>query len=483
MTEPNEAGAPDVATSPAPDAAPPARDADASDEGPLRPDSDSRRRILAAVVYVVSVVVFLAVAGPPRLTVHTAFNHYAHLADAWAHGRNDLRSGAPAYAMNNDFALFQGKTFISFPPFPAVLMLPFVKLAGSPENFQDGQFAVWIAGLGPMLLFLVLEKLRRTGRSNRTEADSLLLAFAFAFGTVYFFTAVEGTVWFIAHVVGVAMCGAYLLFAIDAASPFLAGLFLACSWTTRPSTLLLGVVFALEALRVSSKDGDDGDAPLFGRVKSLVKGLDVSAFSKRVAPFAAPLLVSFALASYYNHVRFGDARPFAFGHEHLSVVWQARMEKWGLFGYHYLAKNLGVMLTVLPWFPPHDSPPGTPFLQINEHGLALWFTTPIYLWLVRPQRRSYLFDVVAIGAVLIATQNLLYQNSGWRQFGYRFSNDYALALFVLLALGDRPFRWMFRSAVAWGVVWNLFGAITFDRAGYDKFYWREGSQRILYQDD
>ena len=30
---------------------------------------------------------------------------------------------------------------------------------------------------------------------------------------------------------------------------------------------------------------------------------------------------------------------------------------------------------------------------------------------------------------------LLYQNSGWRQFGYRFSNDYAVLLFMLIALG------------------------------------------------
>ena len=63
--------------------------------------------------------------------------------------------------MGNDFALFKGKTFITFPPFPALLMLPFVALSGSPENFRDGQFIVWLAGLGPAFLFLVLEKLRR----------------------------------------------------------------------------------------------------------------------------------------------------------------------------------------------------------------------------------------------------------------------------------------------------------------------------------
>ena len=79
-----------------------------------------------------------------RATVHNAL-----LADAWIHGRQNLPNGPPGYSGNNDFAEFEGKTYISFPPFPAVLMLPLVAIAGSPENFRDGQFMIWIAGLAP----------------------------------------------------------------------------------------------------------------------------------------------------------------------------------------------------------------------------------------------------------------------------------------------------------------------------------------------
>ncbi|MBX4298655.1 hypothetical protein K4H04_23130, partial [Mycobacterium tuberculosis] len=66
--------------------------------------------------------------------------------------------------------------------------------------------------------------------------------------------------------------------------------------------------------------------------------------------------------------------------------------KWGLFGYHYLSKNLGVMLTILPWprAPGSDPTRFAPF-QINEHGLALWFTTPLYFWLFRPKKGGYLY--------------------------------------------------------------------------------------------
>jgi hypothetical protein len=97
--------------------------------------------------------------------------------------------------------------------------------------------------------------------------------------------------------------------------------------------------------------------------------------------------------------------------------------------------------------------------------------------------RKWLYSVTAASAALPALMDLLYQNTGWRQFGYRFSNDYAVLLFVLLAVGARPMRRTFALAAAWGLVWNAFGAATFDKAQYDRFYFRDGSQTIVYQPD
>ncbi|MFO0638273.1 MAG: hypothetical protein U0183_03605 [Polyangiaceae bacterium] len=473
-----------------------------------RPETRSRRLLVSAFIYLVCVAVFAAVAGPPRLTHHTAFNHYAHLADAWLHGRQDLRNGPPAYAMGNDFAEYKGKTYISFPPFPAVLMVPFVALAGSPEDLRDGQLMVWLAGIGPAVLFLVLEKVRRRKLSTRSESENVALSFLLAFGTVYFFTAVEGTVWFAAHVVGVGLAALYLLFALDAERPFLAGLCLACSWMTRPSTILIGLVFAVEALRIAceARGGLPREGSLEARLAALRSRVDAKVLFAKLVPFAVPVAISLAIASAMNYSRFGNPSPTAFGHEHLSVVWKGRIQNWGLFGYHYLPKNLGVMLTILPWRPPQHMacfegqmgtvnaivafvkglfgarPACTPF-QINEHGLALWFTTPIYFWLFRPKEKSYTYTLLAVAAALPCLMDLLYQNSGWRQFGYRFSNDYAVLLFVLLALGGRPMKGAWKACAVWGIAWNLFGAATFDHGEHDRFYFREGTQTVLYQND
>jgi hypothetical protein len=457
----------------------------------IRPGSRRRRLLLAAFVYIAASAVYAAFAGTQRLGEHTPYNHYALLADAWLHGRQDLAHGPPPYAMNNDFAEFNGKTYISFPPFPAVLMLPLVKLAGSPENFRDGQFIIWLAGIAPAVLLLVLEKLRRSGRSYRSELENLGLAMLFAFGTVYFFTAVEGTVWFAAMVVGTACQALYVLFALDAERPLLAGAMLGCAFMSRPTMLLAAPLFALEAVRVSwSEFPPPAGGSRIERIRAAWGSLDKPRLAKSYAVFALPILVAFGANSLLNHARYQSWSPFDPGHEYLTVGWRARIIRWGLFGYHFLGKNLGIALTNLPWLPPRDAVAqfGAPF-KINEHGLALWFTTPIYFWLLWPRRfdgqpdRKWLYTVAALSAALPAAMDLLYQNSGWRQFGYRFSNDYAVLLFVLLAVGARPLRAFFATAAAWGLAWNVFGAATFDKAQFDRFYFRDGSQTVVYQPD
>ncbi len=122
------------------------------------------------------------------------------------------------------------------------------------------------------------------------------------------------------------------------------------------------------------------------------------------------------------------------------------MKKWGLFHYHYLARNLGVVLTMLPWVGDGRMP-----FRINVHGLALWFTTPMYLWLLWPKVKPAIHWSLWVTVGLVAVPTLFYQNSGWAQFGYRFSNDYAVFLFALLAIGGRKLGFWFALAALWAM--------------------------------
>jgi hypothetical protein len=431
-------------------------------KGRLEPETRARRITIAVAVYATVLAVYMLLAARETLRAHTPYNHFALLAEALLNGRLDLGGAPPAYAQNNDFAFYDGRWFVAFPPVPALLLLPLVALAGGAESVQDGQFFIWLAPLGPAVLFLALEKLRRSGQSLTSERQNLALALLFAFGTVYFFSAIQGTVWFAAHVVGVVLAAIYLLFALDAERPVLAGIVLGLASLTRPPLLLAAVLFVFESWRVASADHDGA--------------LARRRFAKSVALFALPLVAALGLALWYNHARFGDA--FESGYRFLTVRWRERIVKWGLFSYHYLARNLGVMLTSLPYMP-RDSQP----FQINGHGLALWVTTPLYWLLLWPRQRTRLWLGLCVCAGAVALPSLLYQNSGWVQFGYRFSNDYAVFLFALLAIGGYRFRWLFAALALWAVLVNAFGAATFNRAEYARFYAIEGTQRVLYQPD
>jgi hypothetical protein len=415
------------------------------------------RFLVAFGLYAAVTLLYLVTTGRERLATHTPWNHFALLAEAWLEGRLDLGGPPPAYTGNNDFAAFDGKHFVSFPPFPALLIAPVVKLAGSAAEARDAQFFLGFAGIGPAVLFLALERLTASGRSRRTLIENAALATLFALGSVYWFSAVQGTVWFAAHVVGVALACIYLYCALDAAHPLAAGVALGLGFATRTPLGFATPLFLYEAVRVSRGEGS----------RALVR---------RLLLFAAPAAAALAVTLWHNHARFGDALEF--GHKYLAITWRPRIEKWGLFSYHYLPRNLAVVLTSLPF----TGVPEAPF-QINAHGLALWVTTPIYAWAVWPRRPSPIFWACAATAGAVALPSLFYQNSGWVQFGYRFSNDFAPFLFAMIAASGRRLGVPFYALGAAAIAVNAFGAITFQRAGFERFYFVERTQRVLHQPD
>jgi hypothetical protein len=114
---------------------------------------------------------------------------------------------------------------------------------------------------------------------------------------------------------------------------------------------------------------------------------------------------------------------------------------------------------LLPRF--HLAPP---FVTTSGHGLAIWITTPALVLLLAPLRRPRLQRSLWIAVACVAPCLLLYQNTGWHQFGYRFALDVMAPLIVLLAIGGRPLNRTFRALILIGVAINAYGALTFGRA-------------------
>lgn len=437
------------------------------------------RRWAPLVLFAVGLIGFGAASGS-RLFHQSSDPHFVYQADAWLHGQLaidppppkgddwckvetvQLDDGTTARGRRltgkkrGVFRTVSGEEFptkrikgpgtttyyVSFPPFPAVLMLPQVAVQGRAAN--DVLPTVLIAALVLPLAFLTLGRLRAAGLSTRSPGEDVWLVLCLAFGTVLYFSAVQGRVWYTAHVVGVALALGYAWCTVETRHPIGAGLCLGLAAMTRTPMAFMFPLFLFEAWR-------------------MYKG-DRRRFLAACAKFAAPVVVIAVIGMVYNAARFGS--PTEFGHSYLAVRQQGQMEESGLFSYAYLSRNLAVALALLPQWSP-DSP----HIVIGGHGLALWFTTPILFFLLWPRERRAWHRPLWITVAAVALPSLLYQNSGWLQFGYRFALDYMVLLVVLLAIGGRPLGRAGKALIAVAIAINLFGAVTFAR--HNQFYRRD----------
>jgi hypothetical protein len=398
----------------------------------------------------------LAAFSGPRFYRQSHAPHFIYQADAWLHGQLHLRVPPPD---NNDWARVGGRWYVSFPPGPAILMLPGVALFGF--EYVDVSFTVGFAALNVLLLFLVLERLRKASESPRTREEDAVLALLFGFGTVAFCCSVRGEVWFTAEVLGVTATCLYVLAAHRAAHPLLAGLAWSFGAVTRAPLVFSSVFFAAELVASGEPLGQAG--------RRAATWTDPVRWRKAAlfALGAAPLL---AFAAWTNWARFGS--PTDFGHAHF---WNNRVnadiQRHGLFSLHYLPKQLRSAFLLLPRFENGR-------LRYDPDGMSLFVTTPLFALLIwrslpwgrlraagreasPPRPRARLAPALWLTVAATALPGFLYQNTGYVQFGYRFSLDYTPYLFLLLAVATPALsRWFWALGLA-GVAVNAWGAMAF----------------------
>jgi len=335
------------------------------------------------------------------------------------------------------------RSFVSFPPAPAVMMMPLAAIWGYQVN--DVLLTVLLAALNAMLVYILLRRLSEGGRSGRSRRDNLWLTVLFAFGTAHFWSSVLGEVWFTALIMGVTCTLLYILCAIDTRRPFLAGLFLAIGFATR-TPLLFSAIFFLGFLLFPG-----------GQLRERRWG----EAARKLALFCIPTVTVGLALLWLNEVRFDSLTEF--GHTYLATGQLDRIQTYGLFNYHFLSKNLSALLTLLPRLQPEP-----PYVVISKHGMSIFATTPALFYLFMPADRESSADriwwrLTWATLAVCAIPALFYQNTGYAQFGYRFILDYLPYAIILLAVGRHPLTWMFRACIVLGCLVNGFGAVTFKR--------------------
>ncbi|MFI5254594.1 MAG: hypothetical protein ACHQ15_03975 [Candidatus Limnocylindrales bacterium] len=363
-----------------------------------------------------------------------------------------------------------GHALLPFPPLPAILLLPFVAAWGLATNA-----ALICALLGGINVALAW---RLTWRLTTDPLVAVLATIFYGFGTVAWYAAMLGSTWFLAHVVA----STFLLLAITAALDAerrqwfrriaSAGLI---DWRQFGAGLLFGLAAGARFTTIFA-------APFFifvgGGGTTWRRGL--SAGLGAAIPFLALLAYNVATTGSLLHPGY----DYLYGHEYVPAPAGLLVDlfpslsgityhpgDWALQDLHYVPQNAVIMLAWLPDLRPECGlsllDQACPLLQPDRLGMSLLLTSPAWL-LVVPAVVRNLRRRIVLGATLavlaVALVDLSHFSQGWVQFGYRFSNDFAPFLLILMTLGlaRAGVRWWTIGLVAvsiainaWGVYWGV----------------------------
>ncbi len=374
----------------------------------------------------------------------SASNHFVYQAQSLLHGHLDI----PKFT-KTDIILVNGKHYIVYPPFPAILMMPFVAIFGL--QFSDIFFTQIFSALNIVLLFWLLESLRLSGRSRRSFQQNFALCIFFFFGTINFYLSLGGTMWFTAHIVAATCTLCFLLFAFKRRYA-LASFCLGCAFLTRAPALVGALL--LVYLLLEERTGATTLKAMFKGARSLPW--------RKVGLALAPLAAFLLLFLLRDTLAFGS--PLQTGYP-LLVQQIYTQVHYGVIGPHYIWPDLVANFLSFPSFNyqnPFDISPSLDILR-NGIGLSVFATTPLFLFLFfsRNRQPSALRKLLWLIVGLVIAATLLYHAAGWFQFGSRYLFEGYPYAFLLLALSEIEMDWRFYLLGLAGIVINFIGAQTF----------------------
>jgi hypothetical protein len=357
---------------------------------------------------------------------------HVHQAQALLNGRLDIPDSA---AEMHDVVRYGNQYYVIFPPFPAILLTPFVALFGARETN-----VVLLAILLSLLNAFVLKRILSRFATDPSVVPWVLTAFFF--GTAYWMcVCFSGGVWYFAHVVAVTC----LLLSIDEAlgkgRGYLAGAYIAFAFLTRQCTIVTAVFVLALLWRHPGKTTPRARwACAGGLALSLGAGL--------------------ALYLMYNWARFGNALETGYAFLDLQSFLYWRAEKYGLFHLVYVPFNFIHMF--LEGF--HIEFAGRENLRLvgmDEFGTSLTAASPFIFIALRAKGDRFLMAAAWCSILVILGQLLMYYNNGFVQVnGQRFALDFLPILILLVAMGaSRVSPHLLKAAVIYSVVLNVIALV------------------------
>lgn len=362
-------------------------------------------------------------AGHIRIDRGTQLNYFRFQADAFLHCRLNLEN-TPS---KEDLVEYKGKFYMYWPPVPALVFMPLVALFGL--DLPDALINALFGAFNVLLVLLIFIKCNSKFNLNLNPISLALLGLFWGLGTVQFYMAMKGSVWFISQIMAQTFLLASILVFLRGKAKifnlFLSGFLLACAIYTRNHFVFVfpffvALFFALERNT--------------GRVENL----------KSLIYFCIPFVIFSGLNAIYNFVRFGDVFENGLKYHIMSAYFQDNFNQHGYFSLHYFSHNF--YTEVLHWPSFKES---FPFIKKEPEGFGFIWGSPLFLLLIpnlyfyfSKLRKSFwdphfqLMSACLLSAFGMAMVIFCIMGTGWVQFCARYTLDFQffLLLFMVLAL-------------------------------------------------
>jgi len=380
-----------------------------------------RRLALAAInlgespwgAALIALLVYLIIsARSGELFKQSLYPYYNYLADAFIHGQTWLRILPLSI---HDLSFFNGRFYLYWAPFPAVVLMPFVAIFGVQLN--DVVYTLMIAALNVGLVAQVLRVACRVEFLHLSKTQRAILVIFLAFGTVHLTLAPFGRVWMTGQLLGFTfVLLAYLAtFSLRGSKAwFFTGLALACAMLTRNQLVFTGI-FPLVYMVYQGKPWN------WLRV---LRSLELAAL---------PLVTAGMLYLVYNQVRFGSPFDVGVAYHNMADFFRSDFQRYGYFNLHFVPINLYYQYLFYP----------LPIRPETSMGGSLFLLSPLFFgafaafW--KPSNKRYVWALLA--SILVTNiPIILLMGTGWVQFGPRYTLDFTVPLLLLTALGIEKWK-------------------------------------------
>ena len=323
---------------------------------------------------------------------------YALQAQSWLQGRLDLGQDYPWL----ELAIYKGKYYVSFPPFPSYVLLPFAVFCGA--NTPDSLIAWVVTLMGVTTSVSLCRQLGATPRSSIFWTLYLYL------GTGYLFLGQTSWVWFFAQSMAFTLSLLSLKAALDNRGGWSLS-FWACAVGCRPlNVLYLPLLFYL--LRQNEKQ------------------LPIPRWIFQHLLWAVGPCIIGGSYMLLNTLRFDN--PLEFGHNYLPEFVRAAQ---GQFSLSYVPDHLKLLLR-LPGIDPESGMLIFEHLETNAFFLICPFSISFLIaWGYGMIHRTSGDLPLLLGLPLLAVCHVLLICMHRTLGGFQFGNRYFVDLMPFLLLG------------------------------------------------